>query len=86
MWLISAPLLGAQYSGLNRSLGVLDYTGVLLWITGFVFEAGGDYQLAVFKADPSNKDKVLTTGFWHYTRHPNYFGILQSGGVTVSFA
>jgi steroid 5-alpha reductase family enzyme len=74
MWLISAPLLGAQYSGENSFPGILDYAGIALWIIGFVFEAGGDYQLAVFKADPLNKGKVLDKGFWRYTRHPNYFG------------
>jgi steroid 5-alpha reductase family enzyme len=74
MWLISVPLLGAQYFGSDKTPGILDYAGIVLWITGFVFEAGGDYQLARFKADPSNKGKVLSSGFWHYTRHPNYFG------------
>jgi steroid 5-alpha reductase family enzyme len=39
-----------------------------------LFEAGGDYQLASFRSDPSNKGKVLDRGFWRYTRHPNYFG------------
>jgi steroid 5-alpha reductase family enzyme len=74
MWLISAPLLGAQYSGAGKAIGILDITGIILWLTGFVFEAGGDYQLAVFKANPENKGKVLDKGFWKYTRHPNYFG------------
>ncbi len=74
MWLISAPLLGAQYYSENSQLGVLDYTGIALWLVGFSFEAGGDFQLAVFKANLSNKGKVLDTGFWRYTRHPNYFG------------
>jgi steroid 5-alpha reductase family enzyme len=74
MWLISAPLLGAQYYGQNINPGFLDYSGIALWIIGFIFEAGGDYQLAAFKADHSNKGKVLTYGFWRYTRHPNYFG------------
>lgn len=74
MWLISAPLLGAQYFGPDKGPGILDYAGLMLWITGFIFETGGDFQLARFKADPSNKGKVLTTGLWHYTRHPNYFG------------
>jgi steroid 5-alpha reductase family enzyme len=74
MWLISAPLLGAQYFGRGRELGILDFTGIILWITGFIFEAGGDIQLALFKSDPQNKDKVLDRGFWRYTRHPNYFG------------
>lgn len=74
MWLISIPLLGAQYYGQDSPLGILDFAGVAIWIIGFAFEAGGDIQLALFKADPANKGKVLNKGFWHYTRHPNYFG------------
>lgn len=74
MWLISAPLLAAQHFGPEKSFGIIDLLAVLIWITGFVFEAGGDYQLAVFKANPANKGKVLNYGFWKYTRHPNYFG------------
>ncbi len=73
MWLISAPLLGAQYNPENK-LGILDLLGLALWLIGFVFEAGGDWQLARFKAQKTNKGKVLQTGFWRYTRHPNYFG------------
>ena len=74
MWLISAPLLGAQYYGQDKSLGIFDYSGVLFWIIGFMFEAGGDLQLVKFRSNPDNKGKVLNTGFWHFTRHPNYFG------------
>jgi len=39
-----------------------------------IFEAGGDWQLARFKADSANKGRVLDHGLWRYTRHPNYFG------------
>ena len=74
MWLISAPLLGAQYYPVHGKLGILDALGILVWIFGFIFEAGGDFQLARFKQDPGNRGKVLDTGFWKYTRHPNYFG------------
>jgi steroid 5-alpha reductase family enzyme len=74
MWLISAPLLGAQYYGLDSSPDILDFAGIVLWIIGFTFEAGGDLQLVLFRADPSNRGKVLDKGFWRYTRHPNYFG------------
>ena len=74
MWLISAPLLGAQYDPMQQELGLLDFLGVLIWCTGILFETGGDWQLANFKANPANKGKVLNTGFWKYTRHPNYFG------------
>ena len=48
--------------------------GALCWLTGFVFEAGGDWQLSRFKANPKNKGKLLTTGIWSLSRHPNYFG------------
>jgi len=27
-----------------------------------------------FKNNPQNEGKVLNTGLWRYTRHPNYFG------------
>lgn len=74
MWLISAPLLGAQLYGQEKPLGIPDTLAVIIWITGFAFEAGGDWQLARFRSDPSNKGKVLDSGFWRYTRHPNYFG------------
>ncbi len=74
MWLISAPLLGAQFYGHDKPLTVFDWIGIFFWITGIAFETGGDWQLALFKANPDNKGKVLDTGFWRYTRHPNYFG------------
>jgi steroid 5-alpha reductase family enzyme len=74
MWLISAPLLGAQYFASQKSVTLLDILGIIFWIIGIVFEAGGDFQLAKFKSNPENKGKVLNTGFWRYTRHPNYFG------------
>jgi len=71
-WLIAMPLFAAA-SGTNP-LGLLDLTGVVLWIIGFVFETVGDWQLSRFRADPANRGKVLATGLWRYTRHPNYFG------------
>jgi len=74
MWLISAPLLGAQYLHQERALGILDVIAVIIWIIGISFEAGGDLQLAMFRSNPANKGKVLNYGFWKYTRHPNYFG------------
>jgi len=74
LWLISSPLLGAQFHSGGSDLNYFDYVAIIIWIIGFSFEAGGDFQLAKFKSDPNNKGKVLNTGFWKYTRHPNYFG------------
>jgi steroid 5-alpha reductase family enzyme len=43
-------------------------------LVGIGFETIGDAQLDRFRKDPANKGKVLDTGLWRYTRHPNYFG------------
>jgi steroid 5-alpha reductase family enzyme len=74
MWIIATPLLRAQVSATPAQLTILEYLAIPLWLIGFFFEAGGDWQLAQFKANPANKGKVLSTGVWRYTRHPNYFG------------
>jgi steroid 5-alpha reductase family enzyme len=71
-WIISVPLYGAILS--DTALGWGDALGTGLWAAGFAFEAGGDWQLARFKAQPSNRGKVMDRGLWRYTRHPNYFG------------
>jgi steroid 5-alpha reductase family enzyme len=71
-WIISLPLLGAFSS--IAPIGILDYLGLILWLTGFVFEALADWQLARFKRNPAHADAVMTGGLWRFTRHPNYFG------------
>jgi steroid 5-alpha reductase family enzyme len=71
-WLISLPLLAAVTG--TTPLGILDILGVIAWLIGFTFESVGDYQLARFRARPENADRVLNSGLWRCTRHPNYFG------------
>jgi steroid 5-alpha reductase family enzyme len=56
------------------SLGALALAGVALAVIGIAFESLGDWQLVQFKGDPANAGKVLDTGLWRFTRHPNYFG------------
>ena len=73
-WLISLPLLAAATTAEPAGLTWLDGLAVAVWLVGFVFEAGGDWQLSRFLADPANRGKVMDRGLWRYTRHPNYFG------------
>ncbi len=73
-WVISLPLLAATSLASPAELIWLDVVGIVLWLAGFVFEAGGDWQLSRFLADPANRGKVMDRGLWRYTRHPNYFG------------
>lgn len=62
--------------------------GTAIWLLGFIFEAVGDYQLTVFKKNPASKGKLMTTGLWSLTRHPNYFGeaTLWWGIAVIAFA
>lgn len=80
--IVSLPLLAVN-SGNSSTLNFLDYIGLLIWLIGFIFESFGDYQLARFKRNPKNEGKVLNTGLWKYTRHPNYFG---DASVWVAYA
>jgi len=69
---ISLPLLVAA-SG-ETALGWVDAAGLALWLVGMLFEVVGDNQLARFRAESGTAHRVLATGLWRYTRHPNYFG------------
>ena len=74
LWVISAPLLAAEYNAEPDEIVVTDVLGAAIWAVGFFFEAVGDWQLARFKSDSANKGMVMRYGLWRYTRHPNYFG------------
>ena len=73
MWVVGLVL----WAALRRPVGLGSpwvWPGVALWLVGFAFEALGDYQLTRFRSNPANRGRVLDTGVWRYTRHPNYFG------------
>ena len=58
--------------------------GFSIWIIGFIIEIIADYQKFVFRLDLKNKDRFIKTGFWTWSRHPNYFGeILLWIGISI---
>ena len=71
-WIISVPLLPVAVS--SADIGLLQILAVCLWLPGFLIESIADLQLYRFKSNPDNKGKVLDSGLWRYSRHPNYFG------------
>lgn len=73
MLIIASPIILVNASH-KAGLNMLDLLGFFIWMIGFYFEAAGDSQLARFKEDPANKGRIIKTGLWRYTRHPNYFG------------
>jgi steroid 5-alpha reductase family enzyme len=70
--IIAMPLASAMHS--SSPLGWLDMVGIGLWLIGMTFEVVGDAQLSRFRSKPENQGKVLDSGIWRFTRHPNYFG------------
>lgn len=72
-WLTSLPVQLGQVD-YAPAVGWLGWTGAVLAVIGIGFESIGDAQLSAFKKDPANQGRVLDTGLWRWTRHPNYFG------------
>ncbi len=83
LFLIIQPVLLIHYQ-FNLGLGLLDFVGLLIWLLGYYFESTADAQLKTFIKNPANKGKLMTTGLWRYSRHPNYFGeVTQWWGIFI---
>ncbi len=73
MWLVSLPLQVSAVADLE--LGFALWLGLLVWAGGMAFEAVGDAQLAAYRRLPrDSRPRILDSGLWGWTRHPNYFG------------
>lgn len=60
----------------------ITWLGLGVWALGFTVESIADEQLRQFKSNPDNKGKLMTTGIWSWSRHPNYFGeVTQWWGI-----
>jgi steroid 5-alpha reductase family enzyme len=53
---------------------VFTIIGASIALAGLVIEIISDWQMAQFKKNPLNHGKIIQTGLWNYSRHPNYFG------------
>lgn len=71
--IVAIPIIFANTSA-ETSWTIMDGLGLSVWLFGFIFESVGDWQLLKFMRNPANKGKLMTTGLWRFTRHPNYFG------------
>jgi steroid 5-alpha reductase family enzyme len=81
LFLVSLPVLILNKNAENN-FNLLMVFGLLIWLMGFIFESVSDKQLSDFKKDPKNKGKLIRSGLWNYSRHPNYFGeVVQWWGI-----
>lgn len=77
LYIVSLPIILVMTSSITN-FTVINSLGIAIWVIGFTFEVVGDYQLTVFKSKSENQGRLLTTGLWSLTRHPNYFGEAMS--------
>jgi steroid 5-alpha reductase family enzyme len=54
--------------------GWLTVAGLVLFTGGFWLEAVADRALLHFRRDAANRGKLITSGVFAWSRHPNYFG------------
>lgn len=81
LYLIILPILLVNQTISDRLI-FINFFGIVIWLIGFFFETVGDTQLAKFLRNPKNKGKIMQSGLWRYTRHPNYFGeVTQWWGI-----
>lgn len=74
LYLVSVGIISVFATSSQEGVGVLEIIGVVIWSIGWVFQVFADSQLQAFKKKLENKGRVIKTGVWKYTRHPNYFG------------
>lgn len=74
LFIVCLPAQLGQIPTEPQALGVLGWVGIVIAAIGIMFETIGDAQLKTFRNAPDSAGKVLDTGLWRYTRHPNYFG------------
>jgi steroid 5-alpha reductase family enzyme len=73
MFILSWPVMLIFTAGRNKP-GTAEIAGIIVFLAGLLFEIIGDQQLARFRKNPLNRGRLITTGLWKFTRHPNYFG------------
>ena len=74
MLVVALTSLAVSVNPYEMNLGVVEVVGIGVFLVGLGFEAIADYQRYRFSQRRQNQGKLLTTGLWRYSRHPNYFG------------
>lgn len=67
----------AHLTGMTRSaepVSLLAIIGLCVYAAGISLEAEADASLKRHLANPQNRGKLLRSGVWQHSRHPNYFG------------
>lgn len=70
--LCSLPFLGVVQNSTPFG-AVTDCAALAIFLCALLGETLSDRQLQNFRMKPENRGRVCESGFWAYSRHPNYF-------------
>jgi len=73
MFIIALSFIYGMQNGEVKSLP-LAIVGLVIWLIGYIFEIVSDAQLKRFVSNTTNRGKIIQSGLWKISRHPNYFG------------
>ena len=73
-------------SNQNNEFALIQWLGLLIWVSGFLIEVVSDTQKSKF--NKKNKGEFIDVGLWKYIRHPNYLGeiIIWFGIFVISLS
>ncbi|MEM0898376.1 MAG: DUF1295 domain-containing protein [Pseudomonadota bacterium] len=92
LWAVAAPVHVAMHEPVSENFNVALFAlGMTLFVIGFVVETIADYQIEAEKMarqHTTSTPKLVGSGLWSRSRHPNYFGelVLWWGLGLSSFA
>lgn len=74
------------FSSSGNPLNGWDIFAAIVLFGSVLYAFIADEQLRRFRNKPVNKGKIITTGLWNYSRHPNYFGEISTWWGLAMFA
>lgn len=74
VWVVMLPVIFVLTTDSPKTCNIITFSGVVIFLIGLITETVADWQKFIFKNQKKNRDKLITTGLWKYSRHPNYFG------------
>ena len=76
----------AIFSAPGNNLNAWDIAGIFVLFGSIVYAFVADEQLRRFRKDNLNKGKIITSGLWRLSRHPNYLGEISTWWGLAFFA
>ncbi len=73
-WCCTFPVIWAASSSVQPPLQASDWAGLAMFLYGLICEVWGDLSKDAFRDKKENRNQVLCSGIWSWSRHPNFFG------------